>query len=72
MIDVVCIGIGLVPAGEKSEERVLVAAFAPMDAAIETSIEFIVTDATTYTVGQRYALTLTPADDPQPEEEADG
>jgi hypothetical protein len=68
MITVVCIGLGLVPAGEKSEERVLVAAFAPVDSPIETTIEIVVPDATTYTVGSRYALALSP----EAEDEGDG
>jgi hypothetical protein len=56
----VCIGIALVPIKEDSEDRVLVAAFAPMDQALTTTIEIQIDDARAFVVGDRYELTLAP------------
>lgn len=56
----VCIGIALVPIKEDSEERVLIAAFAPMDQALTTTVEIQIEDALAFVVGQRYELTIVP------------
>lgn len=65
MIDVICIGIGLVPVSEKSEERAIVVAFAPLDSAPETTVEIVVKEPARYVVGERYTLTIAP---PAPED----